>query len=356
MYTNNTSPEFGHPAYYFQLSGTTTRGHSANNAGAGLAQRPPVNQPSIVDCNPTQQRGRKPHDRDRSCPSVQRLRTDLSVRNNRWLQGSTMPSTPVQRSVGPIMGQQLRHQHQPPPSRNQHNGRRRTEARYGAETSSGPPSRDRSICNAGAGSTQRPPSSYPSIVDGNLIQTKRSKPYDRDRSGPSLRRLRTDLSIRRGSRIEYPCCDPFPAPSMWQMPLSSAPSLAAPCPAPPPRDLPEWEAAYRRVDLSVYETTIQARQQVVRISLLESHHRHHRHRRHGPSPSAAPTSTPASATLALTAFSEMPDEEAVTNANISMQEHGTVAVETPAEETCDLDSAIIPLPPISPTSDPSATI
>ncbi|KAF8799483.1 hypothetical protein BYT27DRAFT_7263902 [Phlegmacium glaucopus] len=67
----------------------------------------------------------------------------------------------------------------------------------------------------------------------------------------------------------------------------------------------------------------QAQQQVVRISLLESHHRHHRHGRHGhPSPSAAPTSTLASATSALTALYEIPDEGAVANTNTSMQKPG----------------------------------
>ncbi|KAF8814176.1 hypothetical protein BYT27DRAFT_6339761 [Phlegmacium glaucopus] len=72
------------------------------------------------------------------------------------------------------------------------------------------------------------------MLDSNMIQPRRSKPY-KDRSGPSLRRLRTDLSVyevvelqrrlisqsihyllsialyrKRNSRwIKYPCCSPI---------------------------------------------------------------------------------------------------------------------------------------------------
>ncbi|KAF8816436.1 hypothetical protein BYT27DRAFT_7248311 [Phlegmacium glaucopus] len=63
-----------------------------------------------------------------------------------------MPSTPMQHSVGLVMGRQHQHQYQAP-SRNQHRGRSTT--------------RGRSTDNAGAGSAQRSPSRNPSVVDRN---------------------------------------------------------------------------------------------------------------------------------------------------------------------------------------------
>lgn len=151
------------------------------------------------------------------------------------LAGITMPSTPMQHSVGPVMGQQHQHQHQAPPSRNQHSGRRRAEAQNWRNTlpeSLGSTTRGRSTDNAGAGSAQRSPSRNPSVVNRNpTMQQRQRKPYDRDRSNPSLRRQRTKpvgvwgphdafgsihhllpttlYSRRNGTWFEYPCCNPI---------------------------------------------------------------------------------------------------------------------------------------------------
>ncbi|KAF8814850.1 hypothetical protein BYT27DRAFT_7205841 [Phlegmacium glaucopus] len=107
-------------------------------------------------------------------------------------QGSTMPNTPTQQSVGPVMGQH----HQPPPSCNNHSARRRTGDRYPNNVipgSSGTTTSGQSIKDTGVGWAQRPLSCNPSMLDRNpAIQQKQRKPYNRDRSGPSPRRIRTD--------------------------------------------------------------------------------------------------------------------------------------------------------------------
>ncbi|KAF8814855.1 hypothetical protein BYT27DRAFT_7205850 [Phlegmacium glaucopus] len=116
-------------------------------------------------------------------------------------QGATIPHPSMQHSVGPVMGQHYQHPYQPPPSRSQHSGRHRTEARYPNHCiprSSGTTSRGWSTNNTGTGSAHTPPPSNASMLDSNLVQARRSRPYDRDRSGPSIRRPRrprTDLSV-----------------------------------------------------------------------------------------------------------------------------------------------------------------
>ncbi|KAF8814861.1 hypothetical protein BYT27DRAFT_7205873 [Phlegmacium glaucopus] len=65
-----------------QLSGTTRRGWSTNNEGAGSAQTPPSSNSPMADGNRPQKRQRKPYDRDHSGPSrrrPRRRRSDLSV-------------------------------------------------------------------------------------------------------------------------------------------------------------------------------------------------------------------------------------------------------------------------------------
>ncbi|KAF8814853.1 hypothetical protein BYT27DRAFT_7205846 [Phlegmacium glaucopus] len=199
-------------------------------------------------------------------------------------QGSTMPNTPTQQSVGPVMGQHHQHQYQPPSSRNQHSRRSRTETqnRNFLPGSSGTTTSGKSINNAGAGSAQRSPSANPLIVDCNQMQQRGRKPYDRNRSRPSIRRLHTDLSVYEvpitemqtnatagGSNIH--AIVPSPAPSTSLVPTTSAPSTSS--------------------------TSVPS-----------------------PSPPAAPAAAPAPPMWAWMGTPETPDEDVATNEDINMQE------------------------------------